>query len=447
MAALLAAPTPAGQMPQYVCYLCTRKFADATALSTHEKYSQLHQQNLDRQDELIKQHKEEVMNSVHRLRQQLLEAMNSTNPVTSSRAGALESQLRQQLGEFGQAQEALEHRRAVRGADPARLARGAQADVKQPQLRPLYRELKVGHLTLELGAACWQGGKETNEDRFALDLELLSADGLPVPGVLVLDGHSGHRCVEHLAERLPKVLQMRLANKPNLTDEHLRDAVLEACALVDDEFLCWARQHEAMDGSTLLLALVYAEQGGAYRLLVANVGDSRAVLCRAAKEPSAQQQPLQACRLSEDHKPNRPDEQQRIEALGGVVDLYGVWRVFCPSQVFFGGRAIPRWGLAVSRAFGDLLLKEPQKYGCEQVRGGLVTAEPELRVVELDPAVDRFLVLACDGVWDVLQDSDAAAVCASAAGVELASHSLVRHAFAAGSGDNLTAVVMTWRCE
>eukprot|EP00439_Symbiodinium_sp_Y106_P086531 s100_g33.t4 len=244
--------------------------------------------------------------------------------------------------------------------------------------------------------------------------ELLSADGLPVPGVLVLDGHSGHRCVEHLADRLPKVLQTRLANKPNLTDEHLRDAVLEACALVDEEFLCWARQHEAMDGSTLLLALVYAEQGGAYRLLVANVGDSRA-----------------------DHKPNRPDEQQRIEALGGVVDLYGVWRVFCPSQVFFGGRAIPRWGLAVSRAFGDLLLKEPQNYGCAQVRGGLVIAEPELRVVELDPAVDRFLVLACDGVWD---DSDAAAVCASAAGVELASHSLVRHAFAAGSGDNLTAV-------
>ncbi|CAE6925316.1 unnamed protein product [Symbiodinium sp. CCMP2456] len=196
-------------------------------------------------------------------------------------------------------------------------------------------------------------------------------------------------------DMLPKVLQTRLANKPNLTDEHLRDAVLEACALVDEEFLCWARQHEAMDGSTLLLALVYAEPGGAYRLLVANVGDSRAVLCRAAKEPLAPQ-PLQACRLSEDHKPNRPDEQQRIEALGGVVDLYGVWRVFCPSQVFFGGRAIPRWGLAVSRAFGDLLLKEPQKYGCAQVRGGLVTAEPELRVVELDPAVTgsvRFVVV------------------------------------------------------
>ena len=37
------------------------------------------------------------------------------------------------------------------------------------------------------------------------------------------------------------------------------------------------------------------------------------------------------------------------------------------ASVESAGRAIPRWGLAVSRSFGDLLLKEPQKYGCSQV--------------------------------------------------------------------------------
>ena len=36
-------------------------------------------------------------------------------------------------------------------------------------------------------------------------------------------------------DRLPAVLQARLASKPNLTAEHLRDAVLEACAIVDEE--------------------------------------------------------------------------------------------------------------------------------------------------------------------------------------------------------------------
>merc|ERR1712070_1169568 len=150
---------------------------------------------------------------------------------------------------------------------------------------------------------------------------------------------------------------------------------------------------------------------GSCRLLVANVGDSRAILVRGtppdADGGGQEQNQLSAFRLSEDHKPNRPDEQQRIQAQGGVVDFHGVWRVFCPSQAFFGGRAIPRWGLAVSRAFGDLLLKEPENYGCESVApGGLVTAEPEHQTLDVDPAVDRFLVLACDGIWDVLRDDD-----------------------------------------
>ena len=45
---------------------------------------------------------------------------------------------------------------------------------------------------------------------------------------------------------------------------------------------------------------------------------------------------------------------------------------FCRS-----GRAIPRWGLAVSRSFGDLLLKEPQKYGCTKA-GTKVNGEDRL---------------------------------------------------------------------
>jgi len=53
--------------------------------------------------------------------------------------------------------------------------------------------------------------------------------------------------------------------------------------------------------------------------------------------------PRAAMALSDDHKPNRADERSRIEAAGGVVVWAGTWRV--------GGV------LAVSRAFGDRLLK------------------------------------------------------------------------------------------
>ena len=129
------------------------------------------------------------------------------------------------------------------------------------------------------------------------------------------------------------------------------------------------------------------------RLLVANLGDSRAVLgrqqaamfiwlvvvccaCRLRSEAGR----LGAVRLSDDHKPGRPDEQRRIESNGGVVDMQaalsasvwprkcktsshawpsfkGVWRVFTPGPATFGGRSL-LWGLAVSRAFGDLLMKD-----------------------------------------------------------------------------------------
>ncbi|KAE8735201.1 putative protein phosphatase 2C 59 [Hibiscus syriacus] len=52
-------------------------------------------------------------------------------------------------------------------------------------------------------------------------------------------------------------------------------------------------------------------------LLVANVGDSRAVICRGGK----------AYVVSRDHKPDQTDERQRIEDAGGFVMWAGIWRV------------------------------------------------------------------------------------------------------------------------
>lgn len=68
----------------HVCQLCSRKFADACALSLHEQYSQLHKQNLDRQGDVLRQHQEELLATVHRLRQQLQEASSSSNPEARS---------------------------------------------------------------------------------------------------------------------------------------------------------------------------------------------------------------------------------------------------------------------------------------------------------------------------------------------------------------------------
>lgn len=422
----------------------------------HERGSDLHRRNLDQQDEYVRQHKQESLAEVSAVRQQLQAASAGGSSLEElARRAAPEARLRQLLGECGMAQEMLEHSWSLRRSAGCPVNDKVTGEI--PMLQPTYDEARVGRLAVELGAACWQGGKEMQEDRYLLNMALKSSDGHPVVGFCVLDGHSGSRCVDHLVARLPVQIQARLSTKPNLTEASVSKAVEEACGLVDEEFLVQARQLEWMDGSTMVLGLLFPDTSprrppGSCKLLVANVGDSRAVLCRSSRAPARTpaaaegEGELEALRLSEDHKPNRPDEQQRIRAMGGIVGHHGVWRVFVPSAVTFSGRTIPRWGLAVSRAFGDLLLKEPERYGCPSVApGGLVIVQPEFRCMDVEPASDRFLIVACDGIWDILSDEDAAAVCASQAGVELAAHSLVRHAFAAGSGDNLTALVVAWR--
>jgi serine/threonine protein phosphatase PrpC len=117
-------------------------------------------------------------------------------------------------------------------------------------------------------------------------------------------------------------------------------------------------------------------------LYVANAGDSRAVLCRADGEALA---------LSEDHKPAHATERERILAAGGFLsEIGGVCRV--------------NGNLNLSRAIGDLKYK--QNAGLH-ARDQIITAQPDVRHVRLDPGRDRFLLLACDGVWDVMTNQEA----------------------------------------
>merc|ERR1719183_127351 len=92
-------------------------------------------------------------------------------------------------------------------------------------------------------------------------------------------------------------------------------------------------------------------------------------------------------------------------------------------------------------------MKEPHRYGCQGASGALVSALPEIHTYDLHPAEDRFMVLACDGIWDVLNDDEAVAVCLEHQSADLAAHALIRRAFEMGSDDNLTAVVLAWQLE
>jgi len=141
-----------------------------------------------------------------------------------------------------------------------------------------------------------------------------------------------------------------------------------------------------------------------------------------------------ALRLSEDHKPNRGDEERRIKSAGGyVVNIGGVHRVTTKAGAGVGVNLKEHHYLAVSRAFGDIELKLPQP---------LITCTPEIKVFDVTED-DCFIVMACDGIWDVMDDQ---AVC-DIAGEHFgrpkdAAASVVRTAYQKGSGDNLTATVI-----
>ncbi|CAL4893910.1 unnamed protein product [Urochloa decumbens] len=140
----------------------------------------------------------------------------------------------------------------------------------------------------------------------------------------------------------------------------------------DDDLACrCVRQKPARcdhAGSTAVVTVV-----GPTSVVVASAGDSRAVLSRGGV----------AIPLSVDHKPDRPDELERIQAAGGRV-------------IFWDGARV-LGVLAMSRAIGDGYLKP------------FVTAEPEVTVTERTDE-DECLILASDGLWDVVSNEMACEV-------------------------------------
>jgi len=127
-------------------------------------------------------------------------------------------------------------------------------------------------------------------------------------------------------------------------------------------------------GCTAVVALVTKNT-----IVVANAGDSRAVLSRGKK----------AIPLSYDHKPSHVIERERIVAAGGFIsEIGGICRV--------------NGNLSLSRALGDLRYKTNTEL---DPAAQIITAEPDIETMELSEE-DDFMVLACDGIWDVLESQE-----------------------------------------
>lgn len=118
-------------------------------------------------------------------------------------------------------------------------------------------------------------------------------------------------------------------------------------------------------------------------IIIANAGDSRAVLCNRGT----------AIDLSEDHKPNLPNERDRINRAGGTIAVQRIGHI---TQYRVNG------GLNLSRSIGDLAYKQNSAL---PAKDQMVCCTPEIKRIKRKDT-DEFMIICCDGVWDVLQSQE-----------------------------------------
>ena len=263
-------------------------------------------------------------------------------------------------------------------------------------------------LSVESGSESCIGKRKTNEDSLvAVDdyrsAAVSSAAQLSFYGIY--DGHGGSLVASKCAERVHPMLLEHPAF-PYDAELVFTDVFARADAAVTSA--------ADKSGSTALCCALLGST-----LYVGNIGDSECVLgWRAGGRDS-----YHAALLSHKHNPSDPDEKRRIAELGGTV-VFG--RLFGT--------------LAGSRGFGDAAYKQPGKE--------YVSVVPHVCVRDLDRTA-RFLVLACDGLWDAVT-YDAAVehvgrLLDSGASPRDAAQALVKLALDRGTQDNVSVIIVSFR--
>jgi protein phosphatase 2C len=256
-----------------------------------------------------------------------------------------------------------------------------------------------------------KGKRDQNEDKHNIitNLDGKNIDIAPINFFSIYDGHGGKFVSSWLEKHLPKWF----------TDQRLsyplsKDYIHSLYSAINKEFQEKYKKQTSSTGATCLIAIQYKLNNSVY-LNILNTGDCRAVMCRDNNE---------FC-LTKDHKPHWPEEKLRIESLGGKIYFDGYdWRVE---------------ELSVSRAFGDL---DAAPY---------LTSFPDVFQYKIT-SDDKFLVLACDGLWDVMSNSDVVNFVLSEA-YDLKTNTLInnniniakklaKYAISKGSTDNVSVIII-----
>lgn len=217
-----------------------------------------------------------------------------------------------------------------------------------------------------------QGKRDSNEDQH---IHILNLDGKnkeqnAINFIGVFDGHGGKAVSKYLKDNLPQFFVNKFKKDIYSKADETSKYIYKIYDMIQTNMKEQHPRAVQYCGSTACVAIQTTDYKERNILWVINVGDSRAVKCN--KNNIAEQ-------LSQDHKPNVPDEKRRIESLGGKIEFDGAdWRVR---------------DLSLSRAFGDL---ECTPY---------VTHLPQIYRYKVSSS-DKYLILACDGLWDVLSNQE-----------------------------------------
>ncbi|XP_023874840.1 probable protein phosphatase 2C 49 isoform X2 [Quercus suber] len=228
----------------------------------------------------------------------------------------------------------------------------------------------------------------------------------------VFDGHGGSEAAAYIRKNVIRLL-FEDVNFPQASEvndvflEEVENSVRKAFLLAD-QALADDHSVSCSTGTTALTAMIFGRL-----LMVANIGDCRAVLCRKGE----------AIDMSQDHRPIYPSEKRRVEELGGYINDDG----------YLNGV------LSVSRALGDWDMKFPRGSPSPLI------AEPEFRQVVLSED-DEFLIIGCDGIWDVMSSQQAVSLVRRGLrrhdDPEQCARDLVMEALRLNTFDNLTVIIV-----
>ena len=232
--------------------------------------------------------------------------------------------------------------------------------------------------------------KENNQDNYFIYKNFMNKKKYIY--MSVCDGHGveGHFVSDFIKEILPYDMSENLKFFNILTDnekekEKIFDVIKETFINANEKLVSNEEINSLFSGSTCV-SVIYTPE----KLIVPNIGDSRAVLGRLINKETNEYKSIE---LSRDHKPTEKDEEKRIlENDGRIQPFIEDGEFVGPQRVWIKEDEVP--GLAMTRSFGDRMAATVG-----------VISEPEIKEYIFNPN-DKFMIIASDGIWEFISSQE-----------------------------------------